>query len=73
MLHVKIVSAADKTVLGYEHGTRAQFDARWGGNPQWVFFEQRDVGSKNKLSDFLKNPQTYLIDDKGFLKKSSQV
>lgn len=67
MIHAHIDNVTDRNVMGYEVGTRAQYDARHGGNPLWVFLDTAVVLYQIHVEDFIRKPTSFKIDSGGNL------
>lgn len=67
MIHARIDTAEHRKILGFENGTRAQFDARHGGDPLWVFIDSYKVKYRADFKNFLLKPWNYQIDQYGEL------
>jgi hypothetical protein len=65
MIHARIDTVEHRKILGFENGTRAQFDERHGGDPLWFFLDSYKVKYRANFSNFLLKPWNYQIDDYG--------
>lgn len=68
MLFIKIFSPDDKRVIGFEVGNRSEFDDRHSQSDAWVFVDSPNATSRSNISDFLKRPTAYKLDDNGNLR-----
>ena len=68
MMHINIDSVETRNVVGFECGTRADFDIRHYNNPLWVFVDKNVIKYQVLTSDFLLNPRKYYFDTKNFLR-----
>ena len=62
MIHARIDTVDHRQIVGFETGTRAQFDARHGGDPLWVFVESYSVKYRADFTDFQLRPWRYKVD-----------
>jgi hypothetical protein len=69
MIFAHVDSLETKNIVGFECGTRNLFDSRRSGDPLWIFIDNNNARFRSDLSDFLKNPTTYYIDNNGNLRK----
>lgn len=67
MIHARIDTVDHRKILGFENGTRAQFDERHGGDPLWRFIDSYKVKYRADFTNFLLRPWNYQIDDLGEL------
>jgi hypothetical protein len=67
MIHARIDTVDHRKILGFENGTRAQFDERHGGDPLWFFIDSYKVKYRVNFANFLLKPWNYQIDDRGEL------
>lgn len=67
MIHARIDTAEHRKILGFENGTRAQFDERHGGDPLWFFIDSYKVKYRTNFKNFLLKPWNYQIDNHGEL------
>jgi hypothetical protein len=73
MFFVRIDAVDTRNVTGFECGTRAEFDKRWGGNPLWAFVDSDVVRAGIKVKEFLLTPTNYTVNTRGILKKKPKV
>lgn len=69
MIHALIDGVTTRRIVGFECGTRAQFDARHGGDPLWVFLDYSTINYRIRTSEFLDNPLSFFIDKRGLVQK----
>jgi hypothetical protein len=69
MIHAVIDAADTRNIVGFECGTRADFDKRHAGDPMWVFFDDNVIMRRVNTTEFLLNPKLYHIDEQGNLQK----
>lgn len=67
MIHARVDTAEHRKIVGFEVGTRTQFDNRHGGDPVWFFLDSYRVKSRADESDFLTYPWKYMINEHGDL------
>lgn len=67
MIHARIDTAEHRKILGFENGTRAQFDERHGGDPLWFFIDSYKVKYRVNYTNFILKPWNYQIDQYGEL------
>jgi hypothetical protein len=67
MIHAIIDDVIQKNIVGYECGTKADFELRHWGNPLWVFFDDNIITNRINTEQFLTKPQTFYIDKAGEL------
>lgn len=67
MIHALIDTAEHRKILGFETGTRAQFDRRRGGDPLWVFVDSYQVRYRANIKNFMRHPTRYMVDTRGDL------
>lgn len=62
MIHARIDTVEHRKIVGFETGTRAQFDKRHGGDPLWVFLDLPKVKYRVSFAKFSLNPWNYKLD-----------
>jgi hypothetical protein len=73
MIHAHIDTVDHRMIVGIETGTRAQFDARHGGDKLWLFVESYRVLYRVDTKDFLRYPHTYKVNALGDLVKTTDA
>jgi hypothetical protein len=68
MIHAHIDTVDHRQLVGFEIGTRAQFDKLRGADPLWVFVDSYQVKYRANESEFMKRPRRYAVDLKGNLR-----
>jgi hypothetical protein len=69
MIHARVNNTTDLAIIGFECGTRADFDHRHGGDSQWIFLDYDIVNYHVNTGDFLLHPTHYQITPAGDLIK----
>ncbi len=72
MIHAHVDTAEHRKILGFETGTRAQFDIQHGGDPLWFFLDSYRVKYRADFQYFLKYPWHYIIDEYGDIHLSDE-
>ena len=65
MIHAHIDNILTKNIVGFECGTRADFDTRHGNDPLWVFIDHDIFNYRVDKSAFLRTPTIFYIDEHG--------
>lgn len=73
MIHVRINDPIVKNITGYEVGTKAAFDVRHAGDPNWVFFDYNVINNRINTQLFLMNPTLFYINPQGDLQQHSYL
>lgn len=73
MIHAHIDTVDHRQLVGFEIGTRAQFDKRRGGDPLWVFVDSNQLKFRANESEFLRRPFRYAVDIKGNLRITDEA
>jgi len=72
MIHARVDTAEHRKIVGFETGTRAQFDNRHGGDPIWIFLDSYRVKYRADFKNFLLHPTNYQIDEYGDIHLSNE-
>lgn len=72
MIHAHIDTVEHRKIIGFETGTRAQFDQRHGGDPLWIFVDSYKVKYRINFVNFITRPFDYMIDELGDLRLSDE-
>ena len=71
MLFIQIDNTTSKNVVGFEFGTRSEFDSRHGGNTSWIFVDYNNAVNRSDFDGFILNPTLYFVDKNGNLRLRS--
>ncbi len=69
MLIVKVASETDLSITAFEVGTLSDFEKRRLSDPLWKFIDRDKAFLRSNISDFLKDPNSYMIGKHGDLRK----
>lgn len=69
MIFAHLDDVSTKNIIGFEVGTRADFDNRHPGDPLWIFLDFDIIKVRVVTSDFLRYPKLYYIDSSGNIQR----
>lgn len=69
MIHAKIDAVDTRRIIGFECGTRADFDKLHAGDKNWVFLDADVFAYQITSEEFFINPLQFFIDKRGLVTK----